>query len=109
MSEAMTLALHQPTAMMPLSAGSLDAYIAHVNRAPKLDAADERRLAEALRDEQNLGAAQQLVMSNLRHVVHIARGSLGYGLPLGDLLQEGRSEERRVGTECVMTVSPPWG
>src|SRR3546814_898023 len=89
MSEAMTLALHQPTAMMPLSAGSLEAYIAHVNRAPKLDAADERRLAEALGDEQNLGAAQQLVMSNLRHVVHIARGYLGYGLPLGDLIQEG--------------------
>ncbi|WP_277817145.1 RNA polymerase sigma factor RpoH [Solimonas terrae] len=89
MSEAMTLALRQPTAMMPLSTGSLDAYIAHVNRAPLLDAAAEHELAVELRDQQNLGAAQQLVMSNLRHVVHIARGYLGYGLPLGDLIQEG--------------------
>jgi RNA polymerase sigma-32 factor len=89
MSEAMTIALRQSAAMMPLSAGSLDAYIAHVNQAPTLDAAAERALAVKLRDEQDLGAAQQLVMSNLRHVVHIARGYLGYGLPLGDLIQEG--------------------
>jgi len=89
MSETTTLALRQPTAMMPLATGSLDAYIAHVNRAPVLDAAAERELAESLRNEQDLGAAQQLVMSNLRHVVHIARGYLGYGLPLGDLIQEG--------------------
>ncbi|NKF22217.1 RNA polymerase sigma factor RpoH [Solimonas marina] len=89
MSEAMTIALRQPTAMMPLSAGSLDAYIAHVNQAPVLDVETERKLAHELRDEENLGAAQKLVMSNLRHVVHIARGYLGYGLPLGDLIQEG--------------------
>jgi RNA polymerase sigma-32 factor len=89
MSETMTLALRRPTAMMPLSTGSLDAYIAHVNQAPALDAAAEKRLAEQLRDQQELGAAQQLVMSNLRHVVHIARGYMGYGLPLGDLIQEG--------------------
>jgi len=85
----MTLALRQPSAMVPLATGSLDAYIAHVNQAPVLDAAAEKQLAEKLRDEQDLGAAQQLVMSNLRHVVHIARGYLGYGLPLGDLIQEG--------------------
>lgn len=89
MTEATTIALRQPTALMPLATGSLDAYIAHVNRAPLLDAAAEKQLAERLRDEQDLGAAQQLVMSNLRHVVHIARGYLGYGLPLGDLIQEG--------------------
>ncbi|MFT4046031.1 MAG: RNA polymerase sigma factor RpoH [Solimonas sp.] len=89
MSDTMTLALRQPAAMMPLATGSLDAYIAHVNQAPLLDAAAEKQLAEKLRDDSDIGAAQQLVMSNLRHVVHIARGYLGYGLPLGDLIQEG--------------------
>jgi len=82
------LALRQPTALSPL-AGSLDSYISYVNRLPLLEAAAERRLAEQLRDETDLGAAQQLVLSNLRFVVHIARGYLGYGLPLGDLVQEG--------------------
>ncbi|WP_043114896.1 RNA polymerase sigma factor RpoH [Solimonas soli] len=89
MTASTTLALRQPMAMMPLSMGSLDAYIAHVNQAPVLDAAAEKKLAEKLRDDSDIGAAQQLVMSNLRHVVHIARGYLGYGLPLGDLIQEG--------------------
>ena len=89
MTASTMLALRQPTAMMPLATGSLDAYIAHVNQAPALDAMAEKQLAEKLRDDQDLGAAQQLVMSNLRHVVHIARGYLGYGLPLGDLIQEG--------------------
>jgi len=88
MSQITTLA-RQPMAMMPLSTGSLDAYIAQVNQAPVLDAAAEKVLAERLRDQSELGAAQQLIMSNLRHVVHIARGYLGYGLPLGDLIQEG--------------------
>jgi len=82
------LALRQPTALSPL-AGSLDSYISYVNRLPLLEAAEERRLAEQLRDAADLGAAQQLVLSNLRFVVHIARGYLGYGLPLGDLVQEG--------------------
>jgi len=54
-----------------------------------LDAAAERQLALRLRDAEDLEAAQQMVLSNLRHVVHIARGYLGYGLPLADLIQEG--------------------
>jgi RNA polymerase sigma-32 factor len=73
---------------MPL-AGSIDAYIAAVNALPVLDAAAERQLALRLRDDQDLQAAQDLVLSNLRHVVHIARGYLGYGLPFADLVQEG--------------------
>ena len=88
MSDTTTLAIRQPTAVMPL-AGSIDAYISYVNRLPSLDAAGEKTLAEQLRDQQDVGAAQQLVLSNLRHVVHIARGYLGYGLPLSDLVQEG--------------------
>jgi RNA polymerase sigma-32 factor len=84
----MILAPRQTMGLVPLS-GSVDAYIAHVNQIPALDAAAEKRLAEKLRDEGDLAAAQQLVLSNLRHVVHIARGYLGYGLPFADLIQEG--------------------
>ncbi|MES0874891.1 RNA polymerase sigma factor RpoH [Sinimarinibacterium thermocellulolyticum] len=88
MSQTTALTLRQPMTLVPLT-GSLDAYIASVNQIPVLDADTERALAEKLRDENDLGAAQQLVLSNLRHVVHIARGYLGYGLPLADLIQEG--------------------
>jgi RNA polymerase sigma-32 factor len=88
MSTATALTLRQPTALVPLT-GSLDAYIASVNRVPVLDADAEKALAEKLRHDNDLDAAQQLVLSNLRHVVHIARGYMGYGLPLADLIQEG--------------------
>jgi RNA polymerase sigma-32 factor len=88
MSTATALTLRQPTALVPLT-GSLDAYIASVNRVPVLDADTEKALAEKLRQDDDLNAAQQLVLSNLRHVVHIARGYMGYGLPLADLIQEG--------------------
>ena len=78
-----------PTAaLVPLS-GSLDAYIAYVSQLPVLEAAEEKRLAEKLRDQQDLASAQQLVLSNLRFVVYIARGYMGYGLQLADLIQEG--------------------
>jgi RNA polymerase sigma-32 factor len=82
------MVLRQPTALVPL-AGSIDAYISAVNGLPLLDAESERQLALRLRDANDLDAAQQLVLANLRHVVHIARGYLGYGLPFADLIQEG--------------------
>jgi RNA polymerase sigma-32 factor len=90
MSKATAIALRQPSAaaLVPL-AGSIDAYISAVNALPVLDADAERQLALRLRDGNDLDAAQQLVLSNLRHVVHIARGYLGYGLPIADLIQEG--------------------
>jgi RNA polymerase sigma-32 factor len=88
MTTTTALSLRQPTVLAPLT-GSLDAYISSVNQVPALDADTEKALAEKLRAEQDLGAAQQLVLSNLRHVVHIARGYMGYGLPLADLIQEG--------------------
>lgn len=72
----------------PLS-GSLETYIQNVSRIPVLSREEEVRLARQLRDEQDLEAAQNLVLSNLRFVVHIARGYNGYGLPLADLIQEG--------------------
>ena len=69
--------------------GSLDQYIQQVTAIPVLSAEDEQALAMRLRDENDLDAARSLVVANLRFVVHIARGYMGYGLPLGDLIQEG--------------------
>lgn len=84
-----TLALRQSNAMPVPLTGSLDAYIGSVNRIPVLSSEDEQQLARDLRDSEDLQAAQNLILSNLRHVVHIARGYMGYGLPLADLIQEG--------------------
>jgi RNA polymerase sigma-32 factor len=69
--------------------GSLDAYIERVSRIPVLTREQEVELAQRLRRDDDLDAARQLVLSHLRFVVHIARGYVGYGLPMGDLVQEG--------------------
>src|ERR1700750_2368853 len=69
--------------------GSLDAYLDRVSRIPVLSRENERELADRFRSEQDLNAARELVLSHLRFVVHIARGYSGYGLPMGDLIQEG--------------------
>ena len=69
--------------------GSLDAYLERVSRIPVLSRDEERALAERFRNQEDLAAARQLVLSHLRFVVHIARGYSGYGLPVGDLIQEG--------------------
>src|SRR5476651_2029052 len=69
--------------------GSLDSYIDRVSQIPVLSKEDEVALAVRFRSEADLNAARQLVLSHLRFVVHIARGYLGYGLPMGDLVQEG--------------------
>ena len=74
---------------MALPAGSLDTYIQSVNRIPMLSAEEERELALRYREDDDLDAARQLVMSHLRFVVRVARGYNGYGLPLADLIQEG--------------------
>ncbi len=67
----------------------LSQYIQSVNAMAILSAEDERALARRFRDETDLEAARQLIMSQLRSVVRIARGFTGYGLPLADLIQEG--------------------
>jgi RNA polymerase sigma-32 factor len=77
------------SAAMPMPTGSLEAYIQTVNRFPILGAEEERSLARRWRDEGDLEAARQLVLSHLRLVVALARGYLGYGLPHADLIQEG--------------------
>jgi len=69
--------------------GSLDAYLDRVSRIPVLTRDEERTLAVQFREQGDLDAARQLVLSHLRFVVHIARGYSGYGLPVGDLIQEG--------------------
>jgi RNA polymerase sigma-32 factor len=69
--------------------GSLDAYLDTVARVPVLSREEETSLARRLRDHGDLEAAKKLVLSHLRFVVHIARGYTGYGLPMGDLVQEG--------------------
>jgi RNA polymerase sigma-32 factor len=69
--------------------GSLDGYIDRVSQIPVLSKEAELALAIRFRSEGDLDAARQLVLSHLRFVVHISRGYLGYGLPMGDLVQEG--------------------
>lgn len=74
---------------VPSPCGSIESYIQSANRFPILSQEEEIRLARSLRDEDNIDAARQLVLSHLRVVVAIARGYRGYGLPQADLIQEG--------------------
>ncbi len=74
---------------IPSALGSLDAYIGAVHQIPVLSVDDEQDLARRFRDGNDLDAARELVHSHLRFVVHVARGYNGYGLALGDLIQEG--------------------
>jgi RNA polymerase sigma-32 factor len=71
------------------SLGNLDAYISSANRMPMLTLEEEQRFAKNLRDNNDLDAAEKLVLSHLRLVVSVSRKYLGYGLPHGDLIQEG--------------------
>jgi RNA polymerase sigma-32 factor len=86
----MTALVAKPTSLVFAGpVGSLDSYIDRVSQIPVLSKDDEVMLATRFRAEGDLDAARQLVLSHLRFVVHIARGYLGYGLPMGDLVQEG--------------------
>jgi RNA polymerase sigma-32 factor len=71
------------------SLGNFDAYVERVSRIPMLSKEQEVELAKRFRGDGDLEAARELVISHLRFVVHIARGYVGYGLPMGDLVQEG--------------------
>ncbi len=87
----MSTALANPSHDLVLSGpiGSLDAYFERVSLIPVLSREEEVALAQKFRSSEDLVAARQLVLSHLRFVVHIARSYSGYGLPLGDLVQEG--------------------
>lgn len=89
-SSALVPAGSQPLALgLPISLGNIDAYISAINHLPLLSQEEELSLARRLRDQNDLAAAQSLIVSHLRLVVSIARGYLGYGLPHADLIQEG--------------------
>ncbi|PCJ49071.1 MAG: RNA polymerase sigma factor RpoH [Gammaproteobacteria bacterium] len=79
-SNAMALAVPQ---------GSIDAYAQQINEIPVLSAEEERELARRYSNHEDIDAVRQLILSNLRFVVHVARGYSGYGLPQADLIQEG--------------------
>jgi RNA polymerase sigma-32 factor len=83
------LALTALTVPGPAAASSLEAYIRTVNRFPILTQEQETALGRRLRDQDDIDAARELVLSHLRVVVSIARGYMGYGLPQADLIQEG--------------------
>jgi RNA polymerase sigma-32 factor len=82
------LALSSPWAVVP-SLGHLDAYISAVNRMPMLSLEEEQEAARKLKESNDLESARKLVLSHLRLVVSVSRQYLGYGLPHGDLIQEG--------------------
>ncbi len=82
------LAVANPWAVVP-SLGNLDAYISAVNRLPMLTPQEEQEFARKFREHNDIEAAGKLVLSHLRLVVSVSRKYLGYGLPHGDLIQEG--------------------
>jgi RNA polymerase sigma-32 factor len=82
MSNALSLPIN-------LSVGTFDAYLNLVRQMPRLSAEQERELTLKYRDNGDLEAARELVMTNLRFVVHVARGYSGYGLSMPDIIQEG--------------------
>ncbi len=82
MSNALSLPIN-------LSVGTFDAYLNLVRQMPRLSAEQERELTLKYRDNGDLDAARELVMTNLRFVVHVARGYSGYGLSMPDIIQEG--------------------
>jgi RNA polymerase sigma-32 factor len=82
------LAMASPWAVVP-SLGNLDAYISAVNRLPMLTVQEEQEYARKFKEHNDIEAAGKLVLSHLRLVVSVSRKYLGYGLPHGDLIQEG--------------------
>jgi len=87
--ESMNKALVPSHLLVPAGTGSLDAYIQEVNKIPMLTLEEEQELAHRYREHDDLEAARRLVLAHLRFVVHVAKGYTGYGLQLGDLIQEG--------------------
>jgi len=79
----------QSNALMPVTSGSIESYVARAAKIPMLDAQEEHELATRLYNDGDLEAAQKLIMSHLRFVVHVAKSYSGYGLPHADLIQEG--------------------
>ena len=83
------IAVNQNTVAVPVVSDDLNGYFSRIANIELLSVEQEQSLARRLRDDEDLDAARQLVMSQLRFVVHIARSYKGYGLPMADLIQEG--------------------
>jgi len=83
------LTINRTTQPLPIVADDLNGYMAKIANTRLLSSEEEQDLARKLRDHDDLSAARELVMSQLRFVVHIARSYKGYGLPMADLIQEG--------------------
>ena len=88
MSNTLALKVRDPWSLVP-SLGNLDAYITAINHIPLLTPEEEKDYATRLKTHGDVDAAGRLVLSHLRLVVSISRQYLGYGLPQGDLIQEG--------------------
>jgi RNA polymerase sigma-32 factor len=89
MSNTSVLSLSHGMPMPIGNTGSLEAYLHTINQIPLLSFEEEQSLAARYQTQQDLEAARQLVLSHLRFVARIAKNYMGYGLPLGDLIQEG--------------------
>lgn len=74
---------------LPAVTSTLDIYISQINQFPILTAEEEFRLAVRLRKYNDMEAAEQLIISNLRFVVKIAHEYRNYGIKISDLIQEG--------------------
>src|SRR5262245_28994376 len=72
---------------LPIS--SIEAYLHHISQIPMLTQEEEYDLAVRLEKHNELAAAKRLILPHLRYVARVAKGYLGYGLPLADLIQEG--------------------
>jgi RNA polymerase sigma-32 factor len=72
---------------LPIS--SFEAYLGHVSQIPMLTQGEEFSFAKQLQQNNDLGAAKNLILPHLRYVARIAKSYMGYGLPLNDLVQEG--------------------
>jgi len=74
---------------LPAVTGTLEMYIAEINRIPLLTPEEEFRLAVNLKKYKGIKEAEKLVVSNLRFVVKIAYEYKNYNVKLADLIQEG--------------------
>lgn len=81
--------LPKPLTILPTPGGSIEAYLQTINQIPLLSATEEQHLAVRLRQHNDVEAARKLVLSHLRFVARVAKGYMGYGLALADLIQEG--------------------
>jgi len=83
------MSIGMQTLFPTVAQGGLEGYIQYVNQVPMLSAEEEAEFARQYHEHGNLEAARSLVLAHLRYVVRVARGYLGYGLALNDLIQEG--------------------